>query len=117
MGLSTGLYLANRNQRAAQLPFGTSIANASFAERNMLRGSREEMSEETEFDLRMLYRLAKAVASFGTGEGLAIAADLGVCYWCATPEPCSKDHSAETQKLLDDNLDRVLAVFGLEFNC
>lgn len=73
--------------------------------------------EEAAVELRMLYKLAEATAVYGTSEGLAIAGDLGVCYWCAEPGPCTKDHSAETQKLLDDNLETIQAVLGLEFNC
>lgn len=75
------------------------------------------MDEDPAFELRMLYGLAQARAVYGNGEGLAIAGDLDLCYWCQQPKPCNVDHSAQKQALLDENLETELAKLGLLYDC
>lgn len=80
----------------------------------------EKMSFNPVSDYELLHGLARARAIYGNGEGLAIALDLGVCYWCKFPlnadGECSKNcnPSERIQELLNKNLARELARVGIK---
>lgn len=68
-------------------------------------------------DYKLQRLLTRPITIYGDGEGLAIADDLGQCYWCRQRHPCGIDHSGQLLEPFTENLDRILAQLGLEFNC